>query len=104
MNVLNGILIVLVTCAAAGHPAANSDQGGPLAAVSPRPVVVVGTLTDEGVECQTLRADDDRLYTLTGNLRGFMNGDRVWVVGRPAEFSVCQQGVTLNVSLILKVR
>lgn len=63
-------------------------------------VTIVGVLTDEGVECQALRADDGTLYTLTGNLKKFKVGDRVQVVGEVAAFSFCQQGTTINVHRI----
>jgi hypothetical protein len=65
-------------------------------------VVVVGVLTDEGVECLALRGDDGTLYTLTGKLKKFQVGDRVRVVGQVAEFSFCQQGITINVTSIKK--
>src|SRR5829696_1199132 len=61
---------------------------------------VRGTLTDEGVECQALRGDDGELYTLTGDLSGFENGDRVKVRGTVAEISICQQGTTIEVQSI----
>src|SRR6476659_9550673 len=38
-------------------------------------VTVTGTLTDEGVECRALRAEDGALYTLTGDLKTFKTGD-----------------------------
>ncbi|HEY0429617.1 MAG TPA: DUF5818 domain-containing protein [Pyrinomonadaceae bacterium] len=63
---------------------------------------VEGTLTDEGVECQAMRSDGGELYTLTGDLRGFGNGDEVIVCGTIAEVSICQQGKTINVSWISK--
>jgi len=62
-----------------------------------RVVRIAGTLTNEGVECQALVTDSGKLYTLTGNLREFENGDRVRVVGKVAEVSICQQGTTLQV-------
>jgi hypothetical protein len=61
---------------------------------------VRGTLTDEGVECQALRGDDGELYTLTGDLSGFEEGDRVKVRGTIAEISICQQGTTIEVQSI----
>lgn len=65
-------------------------------------VVVVGTLTDEGVECQALRQDGtNELYTLTKN-GGFSVGDHVKVTGTIAEVSFCQQGITINVQTIVK--
>jgi hypothetical protein len=63
-------------------------------------VVVRGVLTDEGVECQALRSDDNTLYTLAGKIEGFQVGDRVKVTGKVAEVSTCQQGITLDVQSI----
>lgn len=63
-------------------------------------VVVHGVLTDEGVECQALRSDDNTLYTLAGKIEGFQVGDRVKVTGKVAEVSTCQQGITLDVQNI----
>jgi len=62
----------------------------------PRFVRVVGTLTDEGVECPAMRGDDGTLYTLGPRelVRGEV-GDRVRVVGRIAEGSICMQGTSL---------
>jgi len=66
-----------------------------------RDVRVVGTLTREGAECQAMRGDDGRLYTLAGrNLGDFFPGDRVEVEGRVAEVSSCMQGTTIDVSRI----
>lgn len=63
-------------------------------------VTVTGVLTDEGVECQALRGDDGRLYTIAGDLEGFASGDRVQVQGRIAQMSFCMQGTTLTVERI----
>ena len=63
-------------------------------------IEVKGRLTDEGVECQALRADDGTLYTLSGDLRGFKTGDRVRVAGTIAEVSICQQGITIEIRKI----
>ena len=38
---------------------------------------IEGVLTNEGLECPALHANDGRLYTLTGNLNGFKPHDRV---------------------------
>ena len=64
------------------------------------PTVVQGVLTDEGVECPTLRGDDAKLYTLAGDLRGHEIGDRVLVVGTVAHVNFCQQGTTISISVI----
>ncbi len=63
-----------------------------------RPTVrVEGKLTGEGVECQAMRSDAGKLYTLTGKLQGFKTGDRVWVEGERVQFTFCMQGTTLKV-------
>jgi hypothetical protein len=67
---------------------------------SPKSVQVTGTLTTEGVECPALRGTDGKLYTLSGDLKGYKVGDEVCVSGRPAEVSVCMQGITLAVESI----
>jgi hypothetical protein len=66
---------------------------------------IVGTLTAEGIECQAMRADQtNELYTLTGKLLdGFKTGDHVKVTGNIAQVSICQQGITINVSAIDRV-
>lgn len=69
-----------------------------------RVVRVTGTLTDEGVECQALETDNGTVYTLTGNLSDFEVGDRVRVVGKVAEVSICQQGTTLEILNIRPAR
>lgn len=63
-------------------------------------VRVTGVLTDEGVECQALRAASGTLYTLAGDTGAFRVGDRVEVRGAIAEISYCQQGTTINVEAI----
>jgi hypothetical protein len=74
----------------------KNDNGGNAGQM----INVRGTLTDEGVECQALRGDDGELYTLTGDLSGFEEGDRVKVRGTIAEISICQQGTTIEVQSI----
>ena len=63
-------------------------------------ITTTGRLTNEGVECKAMRGDDGKLYTLTGDLKGFRTGDRVKVTGRIAEISNCMQGTTLSVEKI----
>lgn len=65
---------------------------------------VIGELTDEGVECPALRADDGTLYTLAGDTGPFENGDRVQVEGRVSQMSICMQGTTLEVERISRVQ
>jgi hypothetical protein len=67
-------------------------------------VTITATLTDEGVECQALRGDDGTLYTIrrSNAVRAFRTGDRVRVEGNTAEISICQQGVTIDVTRLTK--
>jgi uncharacterized protein DUF5818 len=67
-------------------------------------MTVTGKLTNEGVECKAMRGDDGKLYTLTGDLKGFKIGDRVKVTGRIAEMSNCMQGTTLGVEKIERAK
>jgi len=97
------LVLALSLVTASAHAADNggnkggkkdkNDNGGQM-------INVRGTLTDEGVECQALRGDDGELYTLTGDLSGFEDGDRVKVRGTVAEISICQQGTTIEVQSI----
>ena len=63
------------------------------------PILIKGKLTDEGVECQTLRPfnNEKQLYSLIGDLASFQSGDTVRVVGKDVELSFCMQGTTLEV-------
>jgi hypothetical protein len=61
-------------------------------------VQISGHLTDEGVECQALRGDDGKLYTLTGDIGEYKVGDRVQVQGNRAQISFCMQGITIAVT------
>ncbi|MFD2648244.1 LysM peptidoglycan-binding domain-containing protein [Devosia albogilva] len=70
----------------------------------PNRITVVGTITDEGVECQALRDHSGQLYTLTGNVGRIFEGETVRVEGRIAEVSFCQQGTTIDVQVIEQVR
>lgn len=82
--------------ASAGSQSSTRRRGGR--------VTLTGRLTGEGVECQAFRSDAGKLYTLTGDLRGFKAGDRVRVVGRVAEVSTCMQGATLAVESVRRAR
>src|SRR5262245_10871076 len=63
-------------------------------------VCIKGRFTDEGIECQALRSDAGELYTLTGDLNGFHNGDAVIVCGRSVQNSICKQGTTIDLMWI----
>jgi hypothetical protein len=82
----------------------RDNAARPKAQETPKTVVVVGTLTDEGVECRALRAEDGTLYTLVGELKGFKTGDKVRVVGQRVEVSTCMQGTTLSVKNIKRAK
>lgn len=94
--------MIIVLAAADRGPAASAPIELTAADVGPgaAPVVVTGTLSNEGVECPALRADDGTLYTLAGGAKGFTPGARVRVTGRPVDASVCMQGRTLSVEEI----
>lgn len=79
-----------------GNVVANSmaNSGGAF-------LTVVGRLTNEGVECQALRADDGQLYTLLGDMGTLPIESRVRVLGERLEFSSCQQGITIRVRSIV---
>ena len=62
-----------------------------------RGATVSGTLTGAGAECPGLRGSDGQVYSLVGELAGFVAGDRVIVEGVPQEVSTCMQGRTLAV-------
>jgi hypothetical protein len=61
------------------------------------PDCVRGTLTPEGLHCQTLRDGADRLYSFYADMQGYRLGEDVCVCGPPAEMSFCQQGTVLEV-------
>ncbi len=76
----------------------SSPPDPPDARKERRPTVrIEGKLTAEGAECQAMRSKAGKLYTLTGDLKGFKTGDRVWVEGEAVQFSFCMQGKTLKV-------
>jgi uncharacterized protein len=87
----------------AGTAPATAVEGRTTAQRS-KSITVIGKLTDEGVECKAMRGDDGKLYTLTGDLKGFRTGDRVKVTGRIAEMSHCMQGATLGVEKIERAK
>lgn len=92
-------LVLTLTCSASSPPADSTSEEEP-PTPSKGKITVVGTLNDEGVECQAMRGDDGQLYTLGGNLEGYGSGDRVKVTGEVAEFSTCMQGTTITVESI----
>jgi hypothetical protein len=61
---------------------------------------VKGRLTNDGIECPTLRSSDGQIYTLAGSLGDYRAGDRVCVKGRRVDASHCMQGITITVEWI----
>ena len=85
------ILFALVLFALAlGVPTRSQTTGA---------VSLDGKLTSEGVECPVMRTDDGKLYSLA--LRApqlkFFPGQKIHVEGTIAQFSICQQGTTIEV-------
>lgn len=78
---------------AEGDPAQAPDNADPSGAT----ICVSGRITDEGVECPTLRSQDGTLYSLAGDLGEFDVGDEVCVCGPTGGFSICMQGTTIAV-------
>ena len=78
---------------AEGDAAQPPDRAGP----SGDAICVLGRITDEGVECPTLRSRDGTLYSLAGDLGAFDVGDRVCVCGPTGGASICMQGTTVAV-------
>jgi hypothetical protein len=96
MRSVRRLLIATLAVATSGLGVAD-----PLRAQSDR-VTVVGTFTDEGVECPAIRGDDGSLYTLVPKSSvGLVGpGVRVRVEGTVQQFSTCQQGTTIAVTSI----
>jgi len=67
-------------------------------------IVVIGTITAEGVECPALSGEDGKLYTLTGLPREVGVGERLQIAGERALVSTCQQGITIRVSRLTAAR
>ncbi len=95
MHAVRWVMFALMLFAAAAFIPSRSESNGD------GTISVVGVLTSEGAECQALRGDDGELYTLArGNMLIPEVGARVRVKGTVAEISICQQGITINVTEI----
>jgi len=99
-KLLSGAILVVIFLA--GTVALAAAEKAP-----PKPgtvITVIGTLT-KGVECQALREDKtDEIYTLTKKPKGVKNGDHVKVTGKVVDVSTCQQGTTIAVTKIVKIK
>jgi hypothetical protein len=80
----------------------DSDDGSVnQPAESSESITVIGTVTNEGVECPAVRGDDGMLYTVTGEGRDRLTpGARVRITGIIAQVSFCMQGTTINAAKI----
>ena len=67
-------------------------------------VEVTGTFIKGGAECRLFKSDRGEKYTLIGNLKKYMDGDRARIYGQFAEISFCMQGKTISVKKIERVR
>jgi hypothetical protein len=96
-----------------GQPAADTLAADPGAAPAPPPpgqdppagqdrraVTLEGEVTAEGVECLAMRGQDSALYTLIGHsmLEQLEPGAWIYVEGVEVDYSICQQGTTLEVT------
>jgi len=96
-----GITLAVQTLDRRGQGSAPGTDNPPAAPDDREIREVTGVITDQGAECPALRGDDGTLYTLTGNNLGRLQpGQRVFVVGRVAKVSFCQQGTTLAVNVV----
>jgi hypothetical protein len=96
MRSVRRLLIATLAVAASGLGVADPSRA------QSDTVTVVGTFTDEGVECPAIRGDDGVLYTLVPKSSvGLVSpGARVRVEGTVQEFSTCQQGTTIAVTSV----
>ena len=104
------LLLLFAACAPGGEPAqpaadtpaaeAGRAPSESAATAAPGETCVVGTLTDEGVECQALNTIGGDIYTLVGDLQGRSSGELVCACGEAVEMSTCMQGTTLQLTRI----
>jgi hypothetical protein len=90
------IVILCASVTAASDTKATAKTG--------KSVTAVGTLM-KGVECQAMKEDKTgSVFTFTKMPKGFKNGDHVKVTGTVVDISICQQGTTLAITKIVKVK
>ena len=101
---ISAIFVLLFVTAGLATAAAGDEKASKDAPKSGTSITVVGTLI-KGVECQALREDKtNKIFTLTKKPKGFKNGDHVKVTGKVVDISICQQGTTIAVTKIVKVK
>lgn len=76
------------------------DRSPSVSETSDEQLYVTGTVTQAGVECLELKADDGLIYSLIGKTEKLALGMRVGVWGEPVEVSFCMKGMTLSVRKI----
>ena len=90
--------LLLTSCAATDQ---DQRQGSDATVPADNTVTIIGTVTDEGVECPAIRTDRNELYTIAGGDRNVLRpGVRVRVTGTIAEMSICQQGTTISATKV----
>lgn len=97
------MILLLAGCSAVDQPAQRHESE---ATVKPgQTVTIVGTVTDEGVECPAVRSADGQIYTIaTRDRQQLRAGARVRVTGTIAEMSFCMQGTTISPTKIESVQ
>ncbi len=97
-NVIRVGQVIRMPGAVVGQPVRTDPPRLPRSdAPLPADLRVTGTVTREGVTCLAIRGDDGRLYTLSGGYDSLRIGERVQVIGRAAQSSICMQGTTIQV-------
>lgn len=96
--------LLLVACSSPEPGPVESDRptarDPAAAAPAEGETCVLGTLTNEGVECPAMQTLKGEVYTLVGDLQSHQTGDLVCTCGRKVELSTCMQGTTLEVTRI----
>ena len=77
-----------------GHSA--GDEPTPLNDPIAPTVIATGTVTNAGVECPAVRADDGKTYTVAKAQMPLNANTHVRVVGSQAQASTCMQGTTIR--------
>ena len=93
------LVLILSACASPEERPASEAAGVP-AEPAAGETCVVGTLTNEGVECPAMQTIGGDVYTLVGELAGSEAGDLVCACGHEVEQSTCMQGTTIEVTRI----
>jgi hypothetical protein len=95
------LLVVITGCTAADAKAPATATTVSAKEESKSTMSIEGVVTKEGVECPAVRADDGKLYTITGKDRDKLKpGLHVKITGEIAQMSTCMQGVTIVASEI----